>query len=208
MKKDIFSKRETNRQATIKVGRTNKELTIASLNSFFVKSGGEIKLDFVHKSQRVLSTLESMQNNKLLNRITDVSLDKNMGLSVELTSEKNSKRIVLEIRNWTDPDLFIKKPTDVKLPDYIKSILQYSYFLIIDPQIESYHLISIKDLLKFSTPLLQTSEENRNRICFYYGGKNKIVKPKDFTPILVFKGGDSFFGSDPNLYEALKKIIK
>ena len=202
-------KKTNRREETIKTAFKMREKAVKIINNLLIDQS--MRLFDLHlfygEYQKVMNPVDRMNKNLLLNRIQNVGIDDNMGLDLVLNSEKTSKIVLIAMRFWTDRDLYYKKPTNVFLNEFVDSILQYYYYLIVDPAVQYYHLLSIRKLLTYTKPRLRTSKDNKNRIIFCKE-RGVVITPGDYREIPT-KGGIVGFGfyEELSLVDALKGLI-
>lgn len=209
--------RTTKRSQSIEIGNKDREIVATAINNYLLKESPKesYKLTRLHEFMTIMTENKRMVSNLFLNRFQNLSVDDNLGLDYVFKNEHN-KAILIGIRFFDDPDIFIKKPTDSDLNEFVSKI-KHNYFFLFTRRprkkenytILHYEIMQLQyilDDLKF-TPYLRTSKGNKNRIIFQK--RNMVLTPKKLMIHSVNGEVYDFFSKkEETLFEKLQNLLK
>lgn len=186
-------------------GRKYRTIRIGQINDLLP---AEYSITFVHSTSKKFNGSELQRNNTLSNRIHS-SLKNPIGLTA-LLNKTGEETVYLNIRFFSDPDLYYKVPSDIKDPEEVVEALKGFYWLILDspediPHLINYRLISTEDILRIRNIHygFSASKGNETRFSFYTPFSKKLkIEP---YPV---EGGSTLFSNTPSLVEAIKNVFK
>jgi hypothetical protein len=198
----------THKRATsFHIGVARRKITIAKLETIFVKESTSFILRPVHNFMRVMTAAEKAENNTLWNRLQPiVGSDKAMGMDYVLEGEHTPKLHIV-LRYFDDWSVYYKCPTDEKATweDFVKGTLANTYFLFLDwPNVTRYRILK-GDAFDW---VRNNSKGNRNRLEMIANKRQDRIAPRLLNGVDILTGARTLFYDEPPLVKMLEDIME